>query len=160
MVATEARKIASEQIWNSLPRIIRQNIENAVNSGELKCEMIFKEDFVGQFNECTEYFHLLKELGYSQEEVIETTVSFPEIFGLSVETIREKIKFYDSINLRGTMIKFPKKLMQSVRLSYARYMFFVKEHNIVVSDDDYTGLFMAQVYFERKYGINKSSRKI
>ena len=65
MVATEARKIASEQIWNSLPRIIRQNIENAVNSGELKCEMIFKEDFVGQFNECAEYFHLLKELGYT-----------------------------------------------------------------------------------------------
>lgn len=64
MVASEARKNASERIWNSLPGIIRHNIEDAVNSGELKCEIIFKEDFVGQFNECIEYFHLLKELGY------------------------------------------------------------------------------------------------
>ena len=64
MVATEARKIASEKIWNSLPHIIRQNIEDAVNMGELKCEIIFNEDFVGQFNECIDYFRLLKELGY------------------------------------------------------------------------------------------------
>ena len=65
MVASEARKNASERIWNSLPGIIRHNIEDAVNEGKLKCEIIFKEDFVGQFNECTEYFLLLKELGYT-----------------------------------------------------------------------------------------------
>lgn len=64
MVATEARKNASEIIWKSLPGIIRNNIEEAVNDGKLKCEIIFKEDFVGQFNECTEYFHLLEKLGY------------------------------------------------------------------------------------------------
>lgn len=65
MVATEARKIASEQIWNSLPRIIRQNIEDAVNAGELKCEIVFKEEHVGKFNDSIEYFYLLKELGYT-----------------------------------------------------------------------------------------------
>lgn len=65
MLASEARKNASERIWNSLPGIIRHNIEDAVDDGALKCEIIFKEDFVGQFNECTEYFHLLKELGYT-----------------------------------------------------------------------------------------------
>ena len=64
MVANEARKIASEKIWNSLPRIFRDNIEDAVNEGELKCEIIFKEEHVGKFNDCIEYFHLLKELGY------------------------------------------------------------------------------------------------
>lgn len=64
MVATEARKIASEQIWNSLPSIFRQRIEDAANAGELKCEIVFKEDHVGKFNDSIEYFHLLKELGY------------------------------------------------------------------------------------------------
>ena len=65
MVATEARKIASEKIWNSLPGVIRHNIEDAVNEGKLKCEIVFKEDHVGKFNDAMEYFHLLEELGYT-----------------------------------------------------------------------------------------------
>ena len=64
MLASEARKNASEKIWNSLPIIFRNRIEDAVNAGELKCEIIFKEDHVGKFNDSIEYFHLLKELGY------------------------------------------------------------------------------------------------
>ena len=64
MVAIEARKNACEKIWNSLPSIIRHNIEDAVDEGKLKCEIIFKEDHVGKFNDAIEYFNLLKELGY------------------------------------------------------------------------------------------------
>ena len=37
MLANEARKTASEKIWNSLPGIIRYNIEDAVNEGGLNC---------------------------------------------------------------------------------------------------------------------------
>ena len=64
MVATEARKIASEKIWKNLPSIFRQRIEDAVNAGELKCVIVFKEEHVGKFNDSIEYFELLKELGY------------------------------------------------------------------------------------------------
>jgi hypothetical protein len=64
MLANEARKNASEKIWNSLPSILRYNIEDAVNEGKLNCEIIFNEDNIHKFNECTEYFHNLKELGY------------------------------------------------------------------------------------------------
>lgn len=64
MVATEARKIASEEIWNSLPSVIRNSIEDAVNMGEFKCKIVFNEDHVGKFNDAIWYFHLLKELGY------------------------------------------------------------------------------------------------
>lgn len=64
MVANEARKIACKKIWDSLPRVLRDNIEDAVNEGNLKCEIVFKEDHVGKFNDSIEYFHLLKELGY------------------------------------------------------------------------------------------------
>lgn len=64
MLANEARKNASEIIWNSLPDIIRHNIENAVNEGKLNCQIIFNEDNIDKFNKCTEYFNNLKELGY------------------------------------------------------------------------------------------------
>lgn len=65
MIASEARKAASERIWNSLPGIIRHNIEDAVNEGKLKCEIVFNEDHVDKFNDSIEYFLLLKELGYT-----------------------------------------------------------------------------------------------
>jgi hypothetical protein len=65
MLASEARKNASEIIWNSLPSVIRHNIEDAVNEGKLKCEISFNEDNVGKFNDSIEYFHDLEELGYT-----------------------------------------------------------------------------------------------
>lgn len=64
MLANEARKNASEIIWNSLPSIIRHNIEDAVNEGKLKCEIAFNEDHVDEFNDYIKYFSLLEELGY------------------------------------------------------------------------------------------------
>ena len=55
MLATEARKNASEVIWDSLPSIIRYNIEDAINNGKLKCEIRFDDDKMDmdKFNECT-----------------------------------------------------------------------------------------------------------
>lgn len=66
MLANEARKNASEKIWNSLPGIIRHNIEDAVNEGELKCEIIFNDDKMDKsnFDDCIGCFNNLNELGY------------------------------------------------------------------------------------------------
>lgn len=64
MLATEARKSASEIIWNSLPSIIRHNIEDAISEGKLKCEIIFNKDNVNKFIETSKYLHLLDELRY------------------------------------------------------------------------------------------------
>jgi hypothetical protein len=66
MVATEARKIASEKIWNSLPGIIRYNIEDAINEGRLNCEITFNDDKLDKanFDDCIRYFNNLNELGY------------------------------------------------------------------------------------------------
>jgi hypothetical protein len=65
MLANEARKTASKIIWSSLPSTIRHSIEDAVNEGKLKCEIVFDEDNVDKFNNSTKYFHLLEELGYT-----------------------------------------------------------------------------------------------
>lgn len=66
MLANEARKTASEKIWNSLPSILRHNIEDAVDEGKLNCEITFNDDKMDKANcdDCIGYFNNLKELGY------------------------------------------------------------------------------------------------
>ena len=96
----------------------------------------------------------VEKLGYSKEEVIKMTKSLPTIYGLSIDNIKQKIDFYDSIGLHELAINDTKKLMQSVSLSYARYMFY-KEKNIEITDKSYNKLFINQKQFQKVYGITK-----
>ena len=96
----------------------------------------------------------MEKLGYSKEEVIKMTKSLPAIYGYSIDNIKQKIDFYDSIGLHELAINDTKKLMQSVSLSYARYMFY-KEKNIEINDKSYNKLFIGQKLFEKAYGITK-----
>lgn len=96
----------------------------------------------------------MEKLGYSRAELIKVTKSLPTIYGLSIDNIRQKIDFYDSIGLHELAINDTKKLMQSVSLSYARYMFY-KEKSIEITDRSYKKLFIGQKRFEKAYGITK-----
>ena len=96
----------------------------------------------------------MEKLGYSKEEVIKMTKSLPTIYGLSIDNIKQKIDFYDSIGLHELAINDTKKLMQSVSLSYARYMFY-KEKSIEITDRSYKKLFIGKKRFEKAYGITK-----
>ena len=98
----------------------------------------------------------MEELGYSQEDVIKMTKSLPTIYGLSIENLKQKIEFYDSIGLHSLVIKDTKQLMQSTKLSYARYMFY-KEKGIIIDEKNYSKLFIGQKRFEKTYGITKES---
>lgn len=97
----------------------------------------------------------IEELGYSREEAIKMTIGLPSILGLSIENIKQKIEFYDSIGLHSLVIVAPKSLMQSTKLSYARYMFF-KEKGIVIDETSYRKLFVGQKRFEKQYGLTKN----
>ena len=68
--------------------------------------------------------------------------------------MKQKIEFYDSINLHSLAVVEPKKLMQSVKLSYARYYFFM-EKGIKIDETNYALLFINQSRFEKQYGITK-----
>ena len=96
----------------------------------------------------------MEKLGYSRAEVIKMTKSLPAIYGLSIDNIKQKIDFYDSIGLHELAINDTKKLMQSVSLSYARYMFY-KEKDIEITDKSYNKLFINQKQFQKAYGITK-----
>ena len=94
------------------------------------------------------------ELGYSREEVIKMTKSLPSIYGLSIENMKQKIEFYDEIGLHSLAVIDSKKLMQSTKLSYARYMFY-KEKGITITEENYRKLFVGQKPFEKSYGVTK-----
>ena len=96
----------------------------------------------------------MEKLGYSRAEVIKMTKSLPAIYGYSIDNIKQKIDFYDSIGLHELAINDTKRLMQSVSLSYARYMFY-KEKNIEITDKSYNKLFINQKQFQKAYGITK-----
>ena len=94
------------------------------------------------------------ELGYSKEEVIKMTKNLPAIYGLSIENMKQKIEFYDEIGLHSLAVIDSKKLMQSTKLSYARYMFY-KEKGITITEENYRKLFVGQKQFEKSYGMTK-----
>lgn len=94
------------------------------------------------------------EKGYTLEEIIKMTKTFPALFCLSEENIEEKLSFYNDINLLFIAINDTKQLMQSVELSYARYMYF-KEHGITIDESNYIRLFYDNKKFSKQYGITK-----
>ena len=88
------------------------------------------------------------------EEIIKMTKPLPQLFGYSEENIEGKLSFYNDINLLFIAINDTKKLMQSVELSYARYMYF-KEHGITIDESNYIRLFYDNKKFSKQYGITK-----
>ncbi|MBO5183176.1 MAG: hypothetical protein J6B64_02140 [Bacilli bacterium] len=122
--------------------IIRNNY--AVN--QIKDETLIKK--------LKDNFAFLLKIGYTKEEVIKMTKSFPPIYGLSIENMKQKIEFYDSIDMHELAVINPKQLMQSVNLSYARYSFY-KDRGIDIDMNNYRKLFVGQKDFEKAYGITK-----
>ena len=98
-------------------------------------------------------FEFLSKI-YSKEEVIKMTKKLPAMYASSIENMKQKIKFYDSINMHELAIIDSKELMQSVNLSYARYMFY-KERGTIVDMSNYRKLFIVNKQFEKSYGITK-----
>ena len=82
------------------------------------------------------------------------TKSLPAIYGYSIENMKQKIEFYDSIDMHNLAVINPKQLMQSVNLSYARYSFY-KNIGTDIDMNNYVKLFIGQKQFEKTYGITK-----
>lgn len=122
--------------------IIRNNY--AVN--QIKDETLIKK--------LKDNFAFLLKIGYTKEEVIKMTKSLPSVYGYSIENMKQKIDFYDSIDMHELAVIDSKKLMQSVNLSYARYSFY-KDRGIDIDMNNYRKLFVEQKKFEKAYRITK-----
>ena len=138
---------------------LKQKIEDMENLGYSREEVIkmtkgLPSIFGYSIENLKQKIEDMENLGYSRAEVIKMTKGLPSIYGLSIENMRQKIEFYDSIGLHSLAILAPKCLMQSTKLSYARYMFF-KEKSVSIDETNYAKLFASQKKFERQYGIPK-----
>ena len=155
------------KMTKSLPQIYGLSIENINQKIEDMEELGYSREEIIKMTKSLPFIYGLRienikqkiedmeELGYSREEVIKMTKSLPFIYGFSIENIKQKIEFYDSIGLHSLAIVAPKNLMQSTKLSYARYMFF-KEKGIVIDETNYRKLFVGQKQFEKQYGLTKN----
>ncbi len=98
----------------------------------------------------------LISLGYSRDDVIKMTKQLPALYGYTIENIKLKVEFYKRINLGFIMVCDTKRLMQSIDLTYARYMFF-KNQGLEITKENYTKLFYGAKNFEKQYGVDKST---
>ena len=96
-------------------------------------------------------------LGYTKEEVIKMTKTLPTLYGLSEENIQEKIDYLNEINLGSIVLYDTIRLMQSTKLTYARYEYLTNKKNIAIDEKNYRKLFMDAKKFERQYGISKNT---
>ena len=80
--------------------------------------------------------------------------NLPSLFGYTIENIIDKIEFYNLIGLHDLFIKYPKKLMMSLDLAYARYMFY-KDIGIIIDASNYSKLFHSNKQFYDRFGIEK-----
>lgn len=92
------------------------------------------------------------DIGYTIEEVIKMTILFPPLFSLSIENIKEKIDFYKEIEVQDIILTDTKRLIQSVALSYVRYMFLTSK-GIIINTSSYSRLFCNQKQFASQYGV-------
>ena len=97
----------------------------------------------------------LMSLGYTKEEVFTITKNLPTIYSYSKENIKDKKNFYDEIGISDFILSKTKNFMQSVELSYARYMFY-KSIGIDINIDNYKLLFVEDKIFIRNYGLTKN----
>ena len=94
-------------------------------------------------------------LGYARKQVLSMMYELPSLFGSSVENnTKPKLEFFDSIGLRDIPIKHPSSMIQSIALTYARYMYY-KEIGYEINADNYMALSVGEKTFKNRYGVSK-----
>ena len=144
------------QIYSYDTDSINKKIDYLIKIGFEKKEIInminlFPQLLSLNINKIKNMVEELIGMGYTREDVLKIAKLYPPIFGSSVDNIKEKKEFYDSIGLSRIILIDPKLMMQSVDLSYARYMYF-KSIGIDIDMNNYVILFRESKRFKSKYG--------
>ena len=140
---------------------IKRKIEDLISLGYNKADIIKMTKLLPvlyglSIENIKQRINDLISLGYSREDVIKMTKQLSTLYGYTIENIKLKVEFFKRINLGFIMVYDTKRLMQSIDLTYARYMFF-KNQGIVITEENYTKLFYSTKNFEKQYGIDKSA---
>ncbi|MBQ2873455.1 MAG: hypothetical protein IJE89_05600 [Bacilli bacterium] len=156
-------KVEIIKMTKSCPQIFSLSTENIINKLEVMKGLGYKIsnllNMISRFPQIltlsNEYivnkFNDLIGLGYTNKEVIKITIKLPQIWSLTMENITTKKEFYDSIGISSFILVKANLLMQSVELSYARYMFYMSIGKTIDSNN-YMDIFCGQKRFETLYG--------
>ena len=82
------------------------------------------------------------------------TIKLPPLFGYDFSKIERKINFLKDVNLDFIVLFDTKQLMQSIELTYARYMYF-KENGKIIDETNYKYLFESNKKFEKRSNMTK-----
>ena len=69
--------------------------------------------------------------------------------------MKEKILLFKELELEDFFVKSPKRLMQSVDLTYARYRYLTEDKGIEINVKNIDYLFRDAKNFEKQFGISK-----
>ena len=147
------------QIYTLNIETIRKRIEDIMSLGYtkkqvLKMTVLYPQLYSLNIEQMKQKMEDIMLLGYTKDEVLKMTILLPTLYGLNIETIRKKIEFYDAIDIHKHAITSPRNLMQSVALTYARYIFY-SLRGVDITIDNCEKLFDGNAIFEHMYGITK-----
>ena len=110
--------------------------------------------YTDQLNHIKEKIANLISLGYTKNEVIKMTTQLSSIFFYSLDNIQNKIEFLDYIGAHDLPLKDPNVLIQSEKISYARYE-YLKNKGIDYEVGNFRKIFMSEAQFQKQYGITR-----
>ena len=96
----------------------------------------------------------LKSFDYTDLELLKIIETFPNIFGLSNDSIVRRIVLLNKLGLNNIILSDTKQLIQSPELTFARYQCLVS-NGIDVSMSTYRRIFIGNSQFERTYNLSK-----
>lgn len=150
------------------PVILTLSVENIISKIKLFLELGFnKEETLSiilkypqaltvSTDNIINKFNCIISLGFTKEEVIFMVKRYPPLLSLSIENINSKVQFYDSIGFHDVIIRKPLYLIMSVRLAYARYMFF-RSHGVYINSVHPEKLFINNSQFKQMYSISNET---
>lgn len=97
---------------------------------------------------------VLKDNGYSDEEIKTIETVNPVIICDATDTLDQKLSFYNQIKVKNLIINNPRHLWQSVKLTHARHEFLKAQD---CYDDHQEDLFVPEVKFIDNYNVDNKT---
>lgn len=147
------------QIYSYSIENINQKISDLIDLGfkneeVLNITITFPSIFGVKIETIKEKISEIERYGYQKEEVFKIILSFPYILGFSKENIKEKLEFYIGVDMKGLPVLDARQLMQSIKLTNARYNFYTSRGEDI-NINSYSKLYMNEKQFVKQYGITK-----
>jgi len=116
----------------------------------------FPEYYTLSLNTIRNRLYNMTKLGFNLNQVKKIFYDFPEIISFKEETLNDKYDYFLKLDMLDIFFKDPKYLMQSLKLTKARYNFMI-DRGLRVNKNNYGKLFVGNKKFKKTYGIDNDT---